>query len=263
MRSQATSKFAVFEMHGETSDDDRDDDDDDYSDIRKVLSCSQRDLMERIVPTAAYNDTCNLSKLERRQLPNKGDVTLTYGEVLCDSFREIMINIFESHDGLKEGSIFYDLGSGRGRATFMAPLLADEYYNSTNFLAASIGIEVMDCLYEASLNCLKEWELICNQDSCDSANGPQTLLQFFHGSFTDLQVRDWTDGDLVFVNSTCFSASLMKDISSIAKAMKIGSIFVSFTHMLCEETTGFALLQEARYEMSWGFADVFIHKKVL
>ena len=54
----------------------------------------------------------------------------------------------------------------------------------------------------------------------------------------------------------------MKEISTLAKEMNVGSFFVTFTYILSESETGFELLQELRREMSWGFADIFIHKKI-
>jgi hypothetical protein len=54
----------------------------------------------------------------------------------------------------------------------------------------------------------------------------------------------------------------MSEIANIAKNMKIGSFFVTFTHILSEKDTGFTLLEELRREMSWGCADIFIHQKV-
>ncbi len=54
-----------------------------------------------------------------------------------------------------------------------------------------------------------------------------TLSPFLHqGSFLDF---DWSDGDVVFANSTCFDDELMLGLSKSAEKLKAGAIVVTFT----------------------------------
>lgn len=48
----------------------------------------------------------------------------------------------------------------------------------------------------------------------------------YEGSFLDF---DWSDGDVVFANSTCFDDELMIDMSEKATKLKAGAIVVTFT----------------------------------
>lgn len=48
----------------------------------------------------------------------------------------------------------------------------------------------------------------------------------YEGSFLDF---DWSDGDVVFANSTCFDDELMMDMSKKAERLKAGAIIVTFT----------------------------------
>mmetsp|Transcript_23205 Transcript_23205/g.39282 ORF Transcript_23205/g.39282 Transcript_23205/m.39282 type:complete len:294 (+) Transcript_23205:160-1041(+) len=284
-----TSKFSVLEpscfIHNtvESSEDDdtvsSDNDNDSDSvvgvsnniiDSTSRINESQHILMEKIISTSTYNDACNLSKVERKKTECSGDITLTYGEVLLDSFRDAVMPVFTDYGGLAKGGKFYDLGSGRGRASFFVTLLVDEYYHTTGYLKSCTGIEIISSLHALSLEALARWKILypeylssspSSKDQAD-ANNAATDITLAHGSIIDLQCADWTDGDLVFVNSTCFTAKLMQDISRIAKNMKIGSFFITFTHILSEEDTGFTLLEELRREMSWGSADIFIHQKI-
>ena len=68
---------------------------------------------------------------------------------------------------------------------------------------------------------------------------------------------DWSDGDVVFANSTCFEEDLMKQLSVKAEKLKEGSVVISFTTGL--DSPCFELLEEQHYIMSWGAATVFIH----
>jgi hypothetical protein len=101
----------------------------------------------------------------------------------------------------------------------------------------------------------------------------------YQGSFLDF---DWSDGDLVFANSTCFDDKLMmvynniifilfyhqlstkylffQDMSKKAELMRPGAFFVTFTKGLSSKK--FEVLEKKRYKMSWGPATVFIHRRL-
>lgn len=53
-----------------------------------------------------------------------------------------------------------------------------------------------------------------------------------HGDALDPDVCDWTDGDVVFANSTCFGDALMRRLASAATALKKGAIFITLTKRL-------------------------------
>jgi hypothetical protein len=76
---------------------------------------------------------------------------------------------------------------------------------------------------------------------------PNTTLIPTQGSFLDF---DWSDGDVVFANSTCFDDSLMADMSVQAERLKPGAFFVTFTKGLTSKK--FEVLERKRYRMSWG-----------
>ncbi len=73
------------------------------------------------------------------------------------------------------------------------------------------------------------------------------LIFFFKGSFLDY---DWSDGDVIFANSTCFDDQLMESMSEQAEKLKPGAFFVTFTKGLTSKA--FELLERKRYRMSWG-----------
>jgi hypothetical protein len=80
----------------------------------------------------------------------------------------------------------------------------------------------------------------------------------YEGSFLDF---DWSDGDVIFANSTCFSDELMTLLSKQAESLKPGAIVVTFTKGM--STPAFELLERKRYRMSWGPAtgSCFVIKK--
>lgn len=53
-----------------------------------------------------------------------------------------------------------------------------------------------------------------------------------------MNVCDWSDGDVVFANSTCFDDSLMRRMASAATALKKGTFFITLTKRLPVRAAG-------------------------
>lgn len=71
---------------------------------------------------------------------------------------------------------------------------------------------------------------------------------------------DWTDGDVVFANSTCFAEDTLAAIADRAVSLRPGARIVTFTTAL--KTPWLRVLLKKRYRMSWGPATVFVHQKL-
>ena len=80
-----------------------------------------------------------------------------------------------------------------------------------------------------------------------------------NGDFLDLTLKDWTNADIVFANSTCYDDDLMKRIAKIAVRMKKGAFFVTLTRKL--PVDDFVVLEYDMHRMSWGEATIFIMQK--
>jgi hypothetical protein len=87
----------------------------------------------------------------------------------------------------------------------------------------------------------------------------QTRCQLFQGDFLDLSIKDWTDADIIFANSTCYDDDLMIKIAMTAVKMKKGSFFVSLTRRI--PVVDFVVLEYEMQRMSWGEATIFIMQK--
>ena len=71
--------------------------------------------------------------------------------------------------------------------------------------------------------------------------------------------EDWTDGDIVFANSTCYDDELMLKISNTAVGMRKGTFFISFTKRL--PAPDFKVLEAELHPQSWGAATIYIMQK--
>lgn len=76
----------------------------------------------------------------------------------------------------------------------------------------------------------------------------------------DLMVCDWSDGDIVLLNSTCFSRDLMRKISVLAKKLKENAIVVCISKKI--EGDEFVMLEKIERHMTWGVATLYFFKKI-
>ena len=70
----------------------------------------------------------------------------------------------------------------------------------------------------------------------------------------------WTDGDLVFANSTCFARELMEGLGERCALLKPGAVVVTLTQPL-EFCPHPELFHTRMLSMSWGAATAFFHRR--
>ena len=49
-----------------------------------------------------------------------------------------------------------------------------------------------------------------------------THIQMINGDILNLDAKDWRDGDVIFINCTCFNDELMAKLAEHAKGLKKG-----------------------------------------
>ena len=173
-------------------------------------------------------DGFNISQKERSRLFND-DQSLTYGEVdylpfiqmlqgyilcsyytfyiskvLCFLIRTHFISFFID-SGARDGHIFYDLGSGTGRAVVSAGL------SGISFLKC-IGIEILPALCECSQNVVESVKKAVDVETRNSSYTSKLLditlpiLSIVEG---DLLTEDWSEADVIFVRFFVSSCSIV------------------------------------------------------
>eukprot|EP00607_Mallomonas_marina_P010066 CAMPEP_0182417376 /NCGR_PEP_ID=MMETSP1167-20130531/1836_1 /TAXON_ID=2988 /ORGANISM="Mallomonas Sp, Strain CCMP3275" /LENGTH=465 /DNA_ID=CAMNT_0024590893 /DNA_START=53 /DNA_END=1450 /DNA_ORIENTATION=- len=182
-----------------------------------------------------------LSKEERDMKNLNDEKSLIYGEVDYTSFYRVLRKI-----NPVAGGVFYDLGSGTGKAVFAARLTQD--------FVRCAGVEVLHGLHKQGQEVLTKYNCNYRQFLC-SGQSQQVVLH--EGSLLEF---DWSDGDVIFANSTCYDDNLMSDMAQLAQNLKPGAFFVTFTKGL--DSPHFEVLERKRYRMSWGPATVFIHRRL-
>jgi SAM-dependent methyltransferase len=199
-------------------------------------------LLKEIFLDCSLEKGKQLSKQERLSMGL--DKSLTYGEIDFTSFYKVLRDIPEWAN--RQG-VFYDLGSGTGRAVIASRVLADfrvckgvEILKGLHdeAMAISTGSYQFKAAYRRHFSVSDEVELYC-------------------GSLTSI---DWSDGDVIFANSTCFSDALMIEMAEMADKLKKSSLFITFTKALPNKH--FEVTKKIRYKMSWGPATVYYHRKI-
>lgn len=183
-----------------------------------------------------------LSQLGRETNDNsRGD--LTYGEVTFPTLAKILC-VGLPKFGIELKGTFYDLGSGSGRGVIAAALLG----NFDNLR----GVELVKELHKAAVGVKRVYESKV-QPQFGTALREQKI-NFQQGDFLK---SDWSDGDVIFINSTCFSQVLVSRITKMGAGLKPGACIITLTHTL--NSPYFEVLESSKYKFTWGEATVHIH----
>ncbi|KAE9047716.1 hypothetical protein PR001_g310 [Phytophthora rubi] len=175
---------------------------------------------------------------EARKSSNLIKSSYVYGEIMFFPFADIIRWVAPS---LPEFPIFYDLGSGTGKAVIAASLVHP--------FDQAIGIELLEPL----VHCAEKRKAALGKMKTPLL---KTDINFITGS---LLTTKWEDGDVVFCHGTCFNDKEWAQISLQAEKLKQGAFFISTTHVL--RTGLFEVVKSVNFAMSWGTATVYIHRR--
>ena len=166
-----------------------------------------------------------------------------YGEIDFLSFYTILERTFPSTK-----DVFYDLGSGSGKAVLSAIL----FFNVNK----SIGIELLPPLYEQSNTQLEKAIKQFQKHDDEKEYLPQMEhVQFFNDSFSHY---DFGDADIIYVAATCLSDPTWNELISKMAGLKPGSRIIVTTRMIHHEQ--FESIYQGVELMSWGLCPVRIYK---
>lgn len=194
---------------------------------------------------ALYTDVNGRAlSLKWREDHKEADKSFVYGEILPDTFYEIMQTMQP-----RPGQVFYDLGSGTGKACMLAYLLYP--------FKKVCGIELVDPLYDASITVQKrfnnQFKPVYEREFADRK------LELKLGSFLD---ADISDADIVFMNSTCFQEPLMEKLEALLEAsLQPYTQVMSLSKPL--KSPAFQQWKNKTYDFSWGQGTAFFHRKRL
>lgn len=178
-----------------------------------------------------------LTSLWYRNLRRITDKEFIYGEITFLSFYQIL-----EKTEPKPGDIFYDLGSGTGKAVFTAGLSFD--------LAKSCGIELLPPLYEKATHILQNSQTICAKEQIAQL----ATLQFINDSFLNYP---FNDANIIYIAATCLKDSTWEDLIQKMATLSAGTRIIVATKKIHHDL--FELLYQGIDLMSWGLCPVSIY----
>ncbi|CAI2364295.1 unnamed protein product [Moneuplotes crassus] len=182
-----------------------------------------------------------VSHKERERLNLNYLSQYTYGEVEFRHFYPVL-NIIKP----KKGEVFWDIGCGACKPMIIAAMCFP-------VLKAVKGVEYVDGVYELGKQNI---EILHEEMSKNEGLEYCKNIEIQHG---DLLKTDWSDADILYVSSVCFSDEMLEGINEMSNDCKIGSRMI--TLKLLPENPNWTKLRTFRAKMSWGPSEVYIFQK--
>jgi hypothetical protein len=216
-----------------------------YHQVKKRADWPMLEKTENTLKKLFKNNRAKIASLAYRKLRFIKDREFIYGEVNFLSFHHI---IEKAKPQPQE--IFYDLGSGTGKAVFTAALFFD--------FSKSCGVELLPPLYTKSNQTLDKATLMFEKITSDVETKyfeKVATIQFINDSFLDY---DFSDASIIYVAATCFSEPIWKSLVDKMADLKPGSRIIVATKNIQHEC--FELIYKGVELMSWGLCPVTIYE---
>lgn len=201
---------------------------------KKILSLNKhKSHFENI-----YNDVngFNLSKQARKTYDAPEYV---YGEIEFIAFIALL-----SQAKPNQNSIFYDLGSGSGKAV----LAANMVFN----IKKSIGIEIFANLHNAALKQRDKLQKINNY------NNQANNIYFINDNFLN---QNFSDANIIFINAAAFFGETWQQLNTKLDTFTHAVTVLSVSKKLL--TTSYVLKKTTSITMSWGIVTAYIYENIV
>lgn len=215
-----------------------------------ILDNNDLAIDPEIVSAAYYGLYTSMPSVIAKSISNQqrlregyDSVSLGYAEIEFLEFKKQFTKIYNYGFHPQNNGIFIDIGCGVGNCVFAAALLHNFH--------SCIGIEILSDLY-CVCNNIKD-NLWSKQVRCLSKIKLEIEIEFKLG---DALVIDWSYGNIIFINATCFSEDMMLKLSTCADNLAVGSIVISVTKFI--PSLLFDIVEISEMHLSWGKASLYI-----
>ena len=191
-----------------------------------------------------------VSRSARSTMRKGNHPALAYSEVSYAEMYKVFGKLTRLGLSSEAEGTFVDLGSGVGNIVFGALLCHD--FN------AVVGIEILSDLHKVAQEILEYWDSDVKRPL--PLKKQESIVKFVNG---DCSYIDWSYGDIVFANATCFDALLLEKLGTQACLLKAESFFIMLSHKLPAKICDpyFDLLQTDSIDVDWGRATLYIYKR--
>lgn len=200
---------------------------------KEWLSIEKNEHLLRALYRGVHAKTLSILYRNVRMITSKEFV---YGEIDFLSFFTIMEKACP-----KPGEVFYDLGSGSGKAVFTAAMFFD--------LSKSYGIELLLPLHNKAMNQLEKAQIVLQ--------GIKQLpeIKFINDDFFQY---NFTDADIIYVAATCLGEETWVNLIEKMSELKPGTRIIVATKTI--QHAKFEKIYQGVDLMSWGMCPVRIYK---
>jgi SAM-dependent methyltransferase len=197
---------------------------------------TQLNLQRHYHVFCSTTQTTNGFTLSRQAREDSDAPEYTYGEVDFFSFVALLSTL-----PINEETVFYDLGSGVGKAVFIAAMVFK--------CKQCIGIELFLPLHQEALE-IKARLATFPDYQTDS-------ISFIQANFlsVDLQKRA-----VIFINASAFFQPLWQDICDRLHRLSPGSLVITTSRRIT--FTSFKLIKSTHMAVSWGVVRVYVYKRL-
>jgi hypothetical protein len=187
-----------------------------------------------------YNDVngYTLSSQGKAQIPSN-DKTFTYGEISPEAFHQILKDA-----AIPKKGVFYDLGSGTGKAVMMAFFLYQ--------YSKCVGIEFLTTLHNEANAILQRYI-----QEYGEMKSPEGIVAFVNDDFVNY---DFSNASVIFTHSTCFTEGLWEKLTKKFDHLASGTIIITVTRTV--NSPYLAHIKSKEYGMAWGRATVHVYQHV-
>jgi len=173
----------------------------------------------------------SIPKLEKEGVNKVGGTNSscgTYGEIVYESMDTILHDLNVTQD-----DVFYDLGSGVGKAIIQAAL--DFPFKKV------VGIELSLTRHNRALQVLN----LCKKEHCFAEN---RIVELKNENFID---ADFHDATVVYMCSTCYPPTLMDKLTEKLSHLTQGLRVVTLKKLPDASLYNFELIKQYTLPMSW------------
>jgi hypothetical protein len=164
-------------------------------------------------------------------------IEYTYGEIEFLPFIALLSLVKPDH-----GTVFYDLGSGIGKAVIACAMVYPVH--------KSVGVELLPELYLGACSQVKL--LTMNPNYTEKTK----KMEFIQGSFLEVDLKEAT---LIFINSTTIFGSVWEALCVRLNNLPQLSTVITTSKSL--KSNNFLVTNHTRIEMSWGIVEAYIHTR--
>ena len=176
--------------------------------------------------------------LSRQARLTRDAMEYTYGEIDFISFIALLSLAHPNNN-----TVFYDLGSGTGKAVLACAMVFN--------VKKCCGIELFTPLHAAALKQQQRLQLLPYY---------QEKAKTIHWVNADFLNTDFSDATLIFLNSTAFFGDTWAAVSQRLTQTKLGTIIITTSKKLSSNT--FIVKKIIPIQMSWGLVNAYIQQHV-